>query len=93
MRRATKLPEIKVFDLSGELRPQGEMRAEIIRAGLVRYGGNITELAKALGIGRSTICRWISAEGLGQHLEECRRSAVRPDLPHGMAPDEDAGPT
>jgi DNA-binding NtrC family response regulator len=48
----------------GEVRPLVEMEADMIRLALGRYRGHMTEVAKRLGIGRSTLYRKMREFGL-----------------------------
>jgi DNA-binding NtrC family response regulator len=59
----------------GHVRPLREVEADHIRAALARYGGRMTETARRLGIGRSTLYRKI--EELGLRAD---------DLPAGQGP-------
>ncbi len=49
---------------SGEVRPLNEIEADMIRLALGRYRGHMTEVAKRLGIGRSTLYRKMQEYGL-----------------------------
>lgn len=53
---------LNIYDEAGELRRLDELRSQTIRTALRRYGGDLTKTAKALGIGRSTLNRWISED-------------------------------
>lgn len=57
---------LKVLDDSGHLRPMLQIEADLIRLGLARYRGRMTEIARRLGIGRSTLYRKIAELGLDQ---------------------------
>lgn len=57
---------LRVLDDSGHLRPMLDIEAELIRIGLTRYRGRMTEIARRLGIGRSTLYRKIAELGLDQ---------------------------
>ena len=48
----------------GEIRPLTEIEADMIRLALGRYRGHMTEVAKRLGIGRSTLYRKMQEYGL-----------------------------
>jgi DNA-binding NtrC family response regulator len=50
----------------GEVRPLVEMEADMIRLALGRYRGHMTEVARRLGIGRSTLYRKMQEYGLEQ---------------------------
>ncbi|MGE0629549.1 MAG: sigma-54-dependent transcriptional regulator [Hyphomicrobiaceae bacterium] len=49
---------------SGDIRPLTEIEADMIRLALGRYRGHMTEVAKRLGIGRSTLYRKMQEYGL-----------------------------
>ncbi|MFY0611336.1 MAG: sigma-54-dependent Fis family transcriptional regulator [Hyphomicrobiaceae bacterium] len=49
---------------SGDIRPLDAIEADMIRLALGRYRGHITEVAKRLGIGRSTLYRKMQEYGL-----------------------------
>ena len=48
----------------GEIRPLEAMEADMIRLALGRYRGHMTEVAKRLNIGRSTLYRKMQEYGL-----------------------------
>ncbi|MEL6298643.1 MAG: sigma-54 dependent transcriptional regulator [Pseudomonadota bacterium] len=50
----------------GDVRPLDEIEADMIRLALGRYRGHMTEVAKRLGIGRSTLYRKMQEYGLEQ---------------------------
>lgn len=52
-------------DPEGHVRPLAEMADEAIRYALARYEGRLTEVARRLGIGRSTLYRRISGRDPG----------------------------
>ena len=49
---------------SGDIRRLDAMEADMIRLALGRYRGHMTEVAKRLGIGRSTLYRKMQEYGL-----------------------------
>lgn len=53
---------VSIFDENGNVRPLAEIEAEVIAAVLVLTVGNMTEAAKRLGVGRSTIYRKVSKD-------------------------------
>ena len=55
---------IPAVDDGGEVRPLNEIEADMIRLALGRYRGHMTEVAKRLGIGRSTLYRKMQEYGL-----------------------------
>ena len=55
---------IPAVDENGEIRPLDEIEADMIRLALGRYRGHMTEVAKRLKIGRSTLYRKMQEYGL-----------------------------
>ncbi len=55
---------IPILTDSGDVRPLDEVEADMIRLALGRYHGRMTEIAKKLGIGRSTLYRKMREFGL-----------------------------
>jgi DNA-binding NtrC family response regulator len=60
---ALTLPSLTLFDARGEVRPLDELERETIRFAISHYRGQMSEVARRLGIGRSTLYRKL--EGLG----------------------------
>ncbi len=60
---------IRMFDESGALRTLAEVEAEMIERALKHYDGHMSEVARRLGIGRSTLYRKISELGLDENAE------------------------
>ena len=54
-------PQIRV---DGNLRPLEEIEADVIRLAIGHYRGRMTEVARRLGIGRSTLYRKLSDLGI-----------------------------
>lgn len=54
---------VSIFDEAGNVRPLAEIENEVIASVLVLCAGNMTETAKRLGVGRSTIYRKVSDDG------------------------------
>lgn len=48
---------IELTNASGHIRKLEELEAEIIRSAITRYGGHLSETARRLGLGRSTLYR------------------------------------
>ena len=61
---------IPAVDDDGEMRSLEDMEADMIRLALGRYRGHMTEVAKRLKIGRSTLYRKMRDFGLEERLEE-----------------------
>jgi DNA-binding NtrC family response regulator len=57
---------LSVVDAVGHLRKMDEMESEIIRLAISRYDGHMSEVARRLGIGRSTLYRKLKEFGLEQ---------------------------
>jgi DNA-binding NtrC family response regulator len=55
---------ITVFDCDGHIRPLDEIEADLIRLAIGHYRGRMTEVAKRLGIGRSTLYRKLGEIGI-----------------------------
>src|SRR3954447_5164633 len=53
-----------LFSSDGHLRPLEEIEADIIRLAIGHYRGRMTEVARRLGIGRSTLCRKLGELGI-----------------------------
>ena len=75
--QATSPYALKVTDASGNIRKFDEMECEIIRMAISRYNGHMSEVARRLGIGRSTLYRKLKEYGLeGDVPAELEDSAV-----------------
>jgi DNA-binding NtrC family response regulator len=57
-----------VTDTSGHVRRFEELESEIIRMAIARYDGHMSEVARRLGIGRSTLYRKLKEYGLEGHV-------------------------
>ena len=53
-----------VLTADGEIRTLEAMEADMIRTAIQKYQGRMTEVARRLGIGRSTLYRKVSKFGL-----------------------------
>jgi len=62
--RAASPYGISAADAAGHMRKLEEMEAEIIRMAIERYDGRMSEVARRLGIGRSTLYRKLKEYGL-----------------------------
>ena len=56
---------IELYTEDGNLRPLEEIEADVIRLAIGHYRGRMTEVARRLGIGRSTLYRKLSDLGIG----------------------------
>jgi DNA-binding NtrC family response regulator len=57
---------VSTTDPAGHMRKLEEIEAEIIRLAIARYEGHMSEVARRLGIGRSTLYRKLKELGLEQ---------------------------
>jgi DNA-binding NtrC family response regulator len=55
---------IMLYTDDGNLRPLEEIEADVIRLAIGHYRGRMTEVARRLGIGRSTLYRKLSDLGI-----------------------------
>ena len=57
-------PAVTLYTTEGHLRPLEEIEADIIRLAIGHYRGRMTEVARRLGIGRSTLYRKLGDLGI-----------------------------
>ena len=55
-------PLVSLLDESGEVRPLGAIEVEVMKFAIQKYQGQMSETARRLGIGRSTLYRKLDAE-------------------------------
>jgi DNA-binding NtrC family response regulator len=55
---------LKLLDANGHMRPLDAIEAEAIRFAIRHYGGQMSEVARRLHIGRSTLYRKLDSLGL-----------------------------
>jgi DNA-binding NtrC family response regulator len=67
-REGTSTLGIPAVTSDGEIRALEDVEADMIRLALGRYRGHMTEVAKRLGIGRSTLYRKMQVYGLEERL-------------------------
>jgi DNA-binding NtrC family response regulator len=60
---------LSLLDPTGEVRPLGDIEAEAIRFAVGHYRGQMSEVARRLQIGRSTLYRKLDSLGLGAVAE------------------------
>ena len=73
---------LTLFDRAGEVRPLEEIEAEVIRFAISHYGGQMSEVARRLRIGRSTLYRKLEHLGLDDERKTtARRSGKLSHLP------------
>jgi DNA-binding NtrC family response regulator len=58
-------PGITLYQADGNLRPLEAIEADVIRLAIGHYRGRMTEVARRLGIGRSTLYRKLGELGIG----------------------------
>jgi DNA-binding NtrC family response regulator len=51
------MPSLRLIDMQGEVRPLEEIESEVIRFAIAHYRGQMSEVARRLKIGRSTLYR------------------------------------
>ena len=56
---------VMLYTPDGNLRPLEEIEADVIRLAIGHYRGRMTEVARRLGIGRSTLYRKLNDLGIG----------------------------
>ncbi|WP_158918161.1 sigma-54 dependent transcriptional regulator [Caulobacter sp. S45] len=61
---------VRVLDEKGHLRPLEEIERDLIQFAIETYAGRMTEVARRLGIGRSTLYRKVREQGLEGVLSE-----------------------
>jgi len=57
-------PGITLYEADGNLRPLADIEADVIRLAIGHYRGRMTEVARRLGIGRSTLYRKLGDLGI-----------------------------
>lgn len=55
---------VTVFETNGHIRPLADIEADLIRLAIGHYRGRMTEVARRLGIGRSTLYRKLAEMGI-----------------------------
>jgi DNA-binding NtrC family response regulator len=58
------------MDGNGHMRKLEDLESEMIRLAISHYEGHMSEVARRLGIGRSTLYRKLKDLGLEQHIQE-----------------------
>ena len=59
-------PALNLTDARGDIRPIGDIEAEVVRFAITHYRGQMSEVARRLGIGRSTLYRKLKELGLAE---------------------------
>jgi DNA-binding NtrC family response regulator len=74
---------LALLDTEGRMRPLDELEAEIIRFAIAHHDGRMSEVARRLKIGRSTLYRKLGELGLGEATQE----GSEPDRKRSVAPE------
>ena len=67
---------LALLDTHGDVRPLEEIEAEVIRFAIAHYRGQMSEVARRLQIGRSTLYRKLENLGLAERSQEERKEAA-----------------
>jgi DNA-binding NtrC family response regulator len=67
---------LPLLDTTGEVRPLEELESELIRYAITHYRGQMSEVARRLQIGRSTLYRKLEALGLNTERDEADSGAL-----------------
>ena len=67
---------MRFLDAGGDIRSLAEIEGEMIRLAIAHYGGQMSEVARRLGIGRSTLYRKLKDHGLEQGPVEFDEAAA-----------------
>ena len=66
---------MRLLNENGDVRQMEDMEAELIRFALAHYRGQMSEMARKLGIGRSTLYRKMKDFGLDAGDEDKTQAA------------------
>ena len=77
---------VTLFRADGHMRPLEEIEADVIRLAIGHYRGRMTEVARRLGIGRSTLYRKLLRYGVGQ--DEMEDGEEAPEASQDAEPSE-----
>jgi DNA-binding NtrC family response regulator len=61
---------VRILDARGHLRTLEEIERDLIQLAIEIYAGHMSEVARRLGIGRSTLYRKVREQGLEEHLRD-----------------------
>ena len=67
---------LPLLDAAGEVRPLEQLEGDLIRYAVSHYRGQMSEVARRLQIGRSTLYRKLDALGLNSERDETDSEAV-----------------
>ena len=70
---ALTMPSLRLIDMHGEVRPLEDIEREVIRFAIAHYRGQMSEVARRLQIGRSTLYRKLEGLGLGGETDDAER--------------------
>jgi DNA-binding NtrC family response regulator len=70
------MPSLRLTDEQGDTRPLDEIEKEVIRFAIAHYRGQMSEVARRLGIGRSTLYRKLEGLGLDDGGAEVKENAT-----------------
>src|SRR6266545_1660811 len=73
---AAPLAALALLDTNGEVRPLDEVEAEVIRFAIAHYRGQMSEVARRLQIGRSTLYRKLDTLGLVADTSDAEKTRV-----------------
>ena len=68
--------KLDLIDDKGDVRPLAEIEEHVIRFAMDHYRNHMTEMARKLGIGRSTLYRKLKEMGLGECEEPAGADAA-----------------
>jgi DNA-binding NtrC family response regulator len=73
---AAAAPEgaVAVVDAKGHVRPLAAIEEEVIRYAIAHYRGQMSQVARKLGIGRSTLYRKLKEYGIGNGIDDLKLS-------------------
>jgi len=74
---------LQLTDPAGEVRPLEEVETEVIRFAINHYRGQMSEVARRLRIGRSTLYRKLDGLGLSPDMPEAQNRETVPGVVTG----------
>lgn len=69
-------PVVALLDESGHVRALADIEAEAIRFAISHYRGQMSEIARRLHIGRSTLYRKLDSLGLEAEISDAKAACV-----------------
>jgi len=69
-------PAVALLDESGHVRALADIEAEAIRFAISHYRGQMSEIARRLHIGRSTLYRKLDSLGLEAEISDAKAACV-----------------